>query len=118
VGEVHAGIDVFAIPAIEVVAGELRVIAQVLGTMSAIPACLVGATQPRDANPHAERALDRGPIDDLADDLVARDEGITAWLELAGTNVEIGTTNGTRAYLQAQVAWRKLCGRNVLYLQG
>src|SRR5215831_2680801 len=86
----HGELGVAAVP---VVAGELRVIAEVLEACAAIAAGAVRRPQPRDAD---------APLltDDVGDDHVARDERQLRACELAVDDMQVGPANGAGADAQ------------------
>ena len=75
VGEVGADEGVLGVTSVDGVTGEGEVVAEIFFAASAEGAGAVGASDPGDADAHADGTIGCGAVDDVADDLVAEDEG-------------------------------------------
>jgi len=93
VGEVGADEDVFGVASIDGVAGEGGVVAEILFVAEAEGAGAVGASDPGDTDAHADGAFGCSSADNLADDLVAGDEGLMHEAEVALEDVEVGAAD-------------------------
>jgi hypothetical protein len=103
VGEVGANEGVFGIATVDGVAGEGEIVAEVFFTANAEGAGAVGAADPGDANAHAGGGIGCGTVDDLADDLVAEDEGFVGEREVAFEDVEVGTADSAGEDLEEEM---------------
>jgi hypothetical protein len=72
-GEVGADERVFGVAAVDGVAGEGGIVAEIFFVAKAEGAGAVRAADPGDADAHALRTVGRGAFDDFAYDLVAED---------------------------------------------
>jgi len=90
--KICAGVNVFCIFSVDVVAREHRGVAQVLAIVPAIPARAVGRSDPRYSDAHSHGSLWRRASDHLADDLVTRDDGVAMGFSLPG-DVEISSAD-------------------------
>ena len=91
----RVGDGVLGIAAVDLVAGEARVVAEILLAAAAIEARAVGRAEPRHADAVADgEALDaRAERRDLADDLVAENERQLGMRQLAVDDVQIGAAH-------------------------
>ena len=97
------------IAAVDVVAGEARVVAEILLSGAAVAAFAVRPREPRNADARAfALALDHG-----ADDLVAEDERQLRVGELAVSDVQIGAANAAGVHAQAHLSGAELGPRQV-----
>jgi hypothetical protein len=92
-GEVGADEGVLGVASVDGVAGEDGVIAEIFFVAKAEGTGSVGAPDPGDADAHAQGTVGGGAFDDLADDLVAGDEGVMDEGEIAFVDVEIGAAD-------------------------
>jgi hypothetical protein len=92
-GEVGANEGIFGVASVDGVAGEGGIVAEIFFVAAAEGTGAVGAPDPRDADPHAERAVAGGAFDDFADDLVSGDEGLMDEGDVAFEDVEVGSAD-------------------------
>jgi hypothetical protein len=100
VDEVRARVGVLRVAAVQVVAGEARLVAEVLGAGPAEAAGPVGRAHPGDAHALSRAAA----LDDLADDLVAGNDRIAARRELSGDDVQVGAADAAGTDLEPHLA--------------
>ena len=94
------------VAAVDVVAGELRVVAEVLAAAAAVAALAVGPAEPRHPDPLARGELLR-PLPRLAhhaDDLVAHHQRQLRLGEVAVEDVEVGAADAAGADLELDLA--------------
>ncbi len=92
------GHGVLGIAAVDLVAGEARMVAEIFGALAAIGACAVGIAEPRhaDAHPRSE-ALDAVAQGlDAPDDLVPEHERKLRLRELAVEDMQVGAAHPAR----------------------
>jgi hypothetical protein len=82
------------------VTGECRPIAQVFHLVAAVPARSVGSTDPRNAHPGSEWKIGGSSIDNLTDDLVARDKVLPLRCEFAFHDMQIRAADAAGAHLE------------------
>jgi hypothetical protein len=104
VGEVGADEDVFGIAAVDGVAGEDGVVAEVFFAAAAEGAGAVGSADPGDADAHVVGAIRGGAGDDLADDLMAEDERPVEEAEVALGDVEVGAADSAGKHAEEDMA--------------
>jgi hypothetical protein len=104
VGEVGADEDVLAIAAVDGVAGEDGVVAEVFFAAKAEGAGAVGSADPGDADAHVVWAIRGGAVDDLADDLMAEDKRAVEETEVALGDVEVGATDSAGEHAKEDMA--------------
>ena len=105
VGEVGADENVLGIAAVDGVAGEDGVVAEVLFGAAAEGADAVGSADPGDADAHAVGTVGGCAVDDFADDLVAGDEGLLDEGKIAFEDVEVGAADSAGEDAEEEVAW-------------
>jgi len=93
VHEVGADEGVFGVAAVDGVAGEGGVVAEILFVVSAEAAGAVGAADPGDADASVWGEFGGGAFDDFADDLVAEGEGLVDEGKVAFEDVEVGAAD-------------------------
>jgi hypothetical protein len=93
VDEVGTDEDVFGVAAVDGVAGEGGVVAEVFFVAEAEGAGAVCAADPGDAHAGACGEFGGCAFDDFAYDLVAEDEGLVDEREIAFEDVEVGATD-------------------------
>ena len=104
VAEVGADEGELGVAAVDGVAGEGGVVAEVLHGVGAEPAGAVDAAHPGDADARAEGELGRGAFDDLADDLVAGDEAGLERRKVALGDVQVGAADAAGDDAEQDVA--------------
>ena len=107
--EAVIGDDVLRVSAVDRVAGELRVVAEVLAARPAIGANPAGRGEPRNADTVAARErIDRGAgIDHRADDFMTGNDRRARVRELAVDDVQIGSTDAAGVDFHQQLARRR-----------
>ncbi len=105
-GEDEVGADegVFGVAAVDGVAGEGGVVAEVFFVAEAEGAGAVGAADPGDADAGACGEFGGCAFDDFADDLVAEDEGLVDEWEVAFEDVEVGAADSAGEDAEEDVA--------------
>ena len=100
--EALVGDRVLRVAAVERVAGEARVVAEVLAPRPAVAARAAGPAQPRHADPLARREARRRPgrRRDRADDLVAQHQRQLRLGQLAVDDVQVGAADAAGAHLE------------------
>ena len=93
IDEVGAGEGELGVAAVDGVAGEDGVVAEVFHAVGAEAAGAVGAAHPGDADAGADGEVGGGAVDDFADDLVAGDDGGCERWEIALDDVEVGAAD-------------------------
>ena len=88
--KIAAGDGELRVTAIHGIAGERGGVAEIFAAAQAITAGPVGAAEPGDAHARAEWKIGRGSSCNFADNLMARDQGLTDWRQFAFDNVQIG----------------------------
>src|ERR1035438_7527885 len=81
--EVRAHEGIFGIATIHGISGEGRVIAEILHSMTAVPAFAIYATHPGNTDSRSQRQLRRLPVNHLSDDLMARNELLSDWRKIS-----------------------------------
>jgi hypothetical protein len=104
VGEVGANEGVLRVAAVDGVAGEGEVVAEVFFAATAEGAGAIGAGDPRDADTHADGAIGGDAVDDFADDLVAEDERLVDESEVAFEDVEVGAADSAGENAEEEMA--------------
>jgi hypothetical protein len=79
--------------------------------MTAIPAVPINAANPGDANASAWRKVRRAGIGNFSNNLVAWNDLIAAWRQLAFHNMQIRPANAAGAYTKENVAGLELWPR-------
>jgi hypothetical protein len=102
--EVGADDGVFGVAAVDGVAGEGGVVAEVFFLATAEGAAAVGAAAPGDADASAGGEFGGGSFDDFADDLVAEDEGLVDEWQVAFEDVEVGAADSAGEDAEQDVA--------------
>jgi len=105
-------------PAIHRVARESGCIAKIFRASTAIRAGSVDAAEPGNTDSCPEGKLRRGPIHDLANNLVTWDQRIALRGQLASDDVQIGSADSTSAHAQEHLARLNLRRGNLTDDQG
>src|SRR2546428_7339950 len=108
--KISARESVSGIAAVNRVAGEGREVAEVFCIAEAIRASAVSPADPGDAHTCAMRKAIPG--DDLADDLMARDDSGIAGREFALDDVQVGAADAAGEHSQQKVAGFRVRGGN------
>ncbi len=82
--------------------GVCRSIAEVFQSSLAIRAGSVDAPDPGDPDTASGREFRRRTFYDFADDLMARNDSVALWTQFSFNDVQIGSTDAARAYLEQQ----------------
>ncbi len=117
-GEVGTDEGVLGVATVDGVAGEDRVVAEVLFVAAAEEAGAVGAADPGDSDAHAEGPVGGPAFDDFADDLVAEDEGFVDQGEIAFEDVEIGAADSAGQDAEEEMVLGEDGARNIFDLKG
>jgi len=95
---------VFRKAPVDRVPGEGGRIAEVLKTTTAVWTLAIGAAQPRDPNPRAERQVPGSASDNFADNLVARHQTVPNWWQLAFDHMQVGSADAAGVDFQKNVS--------------
>jgi hypothetical protein len=98
--------DGLRVAAVDVVAREARVRAQVLAIGATEAACLIGPREPRQAHAIADGALGHALADrvDVAEHLMAEDHGMPVERHIAVRDMEVGSADAARTDPEAELA--------------
>jgi hypothetical protein len=113
VGEVGADGGEVGIAAVDGVAGEDGVVAEILQPGAAKPAIAVDAADPGDADARADGERGGSTLDHLADDLMAGNDARLQRLEIAFDDVEIGAADAAGEDFEQDFAGLWLRARDV-----
>lgn len=102
--EIRTRASELGVAAVHVVARERGRVTEILAALEAIPASSVRATDPGDSHASAEWKIRCRSGDNLADDLVARNQRPALGRQFALDNMQIGSTNPASTYLDHYVA--------------
>jgi hypothetical protein len=119
-GEGKVGTDqgVLCVAPVDGVAGEDGIVAEILFAAAAEGAGAVGAADPGDADAHPRGAVSGRTCDDLADNLMAGDEGPVDEGEIAFEDMEIGAAYSAGEDTEEEMAFGQDGAGNVFDLKG
>ncbi len=106
------------VPAIDRVAGECRRVAEILRAAAAVGTRAVGAADPRDSHPRADRKGGSGAGGDLAHNLVSGNQRAEARRQLAFHDVEVGAADAAGAHANHNLVGRGFRTRHLADLEG
>jgi hypothetical protein len=99
--------------AIDGVSSECGRVAEILQVLLTVPARPIDSTDPGHAYPGPDGELFRGPINDLAHDLMTWDEVFAARWQFPFYDMQVSPANTTSTHTQQKVSWRKFRAGNL-----
>jgi hypothetical protein len=86
----------FSVAPIDRVSGESRFVAEILHVMATVPTVTINTAHPRDTDTRSMRKIRCHPFDNLAYDLVTRNQQWPNRRQISFNDMQIGTANSTR----------------------